>query len=84
MEQLERIGDQHLLHTFLQNSEQHHDWDLERLFLHRMTHIDQQEPSTAGDKVEVAQKEYILEPHSHQEPSTLNVGEQLMEVISFE
>ena len=48
-----------------------------------MTHIDQQEPSTAGDKVEVAQKEYSLEPHSHQEPSTLNVGEQLMEVISL-
>ena len=84
MEQLERIGDQHLLHTFLQNSEQHHDWYLERLFLHRMTRIDQQEPSTAGDKEEVAQKEYSLEPHSHQEPSTLNVGEQLMEVISFE
>ena len=65
MEQLERIGDQHLLHTFLQNSEERHDWNLERMFLHRKTHIDQQEPSTAGDKVEVAQKEYSLEPHSH-------------------
>ena len=49
-----------------------------------MTRIDQQEPPTAGDKEEVAQKEYSLEPHSHQEPSTLNVSEQLMEVISFE
>ena len=49
-----------------------------------MTRIDQQEPSTAGDKEEVAQRKYSLEPHSHQEPSTLNVGEQLMEVISFE
>ena len=48
-----------------------------------MTRIDQQEPSTAGDKVEVAQEKYSLEPHSHQEPSTLNVGEQLMEGISF-
>ena len=48
MEQLERIGDQHLLHTFLQNSEEHHDWNLERLFLHRKTRIDQQELSTAG------------------------------------
>ena len=84
MEQLERIGEQHLLHTFLQNSEQHHDWNLERLFLHKKTRIDQQEPSTAGDKVEVAQKEYNLEPHSHQELYTLNVGEQLMEGISFD
>ena len=36
------------------------------------------------DQMKVAQKEYNLEPHSHQEPSILNVGEQLMEVISFE
>ena len=31
-----------------------------------MTRIDQQEPSTAGDKEEEAQKEYSLEPHFHQ------------------
>ena len=34
--------------------------------------------------MEFAQKEYNLEPHFHREPFTLNVGEQLMEVISFE
>ena len=30
MEQLERIRDQHLLHTFLQYSAERHDWILKR------------------------------------------------------
>ena len=47
MEQLESIRDQHILHTFLQDSEELHVWNLERNVLVQETHIDQQEPSTA-------------------------------------